>query len=140
MFSFQKAHSETKLLVHSSSTRNQRLQLQHLPLLHPHLLLLFLDLLVLLLPGLVAQLVRGEQVTPTPLSQRQTSNGMTKPMMYHKTHTAWQKTYCMSFAMPSYFPWIHGKTHVISAPPYPWLFPCSNLSLVSQLFAFDRTF
>ena len=65
-FSFQKAHSETKLLVHSSSTRNQRLQLQHLPLLHLHLhlLLLLLDLLVLLLPGLVAQLVRGEQVTP----------------------------------------------------------------------------
>ena len=65
-FSFQKAHSETKLLVHSSSTRNRRLQLQHLPLLHLHLhlLLLLLDLLVLLLPGLVAQLVRGEQVTP----------------------------------------------------------------------------
>ena len=63
-FSFQKAHSETKLLVHSSSTRNQRLQLQHLPLLHLHLLLLLLDLLVLLLPGLVAELVRGEQVTP----------------------------------------------------------------------------
>ena len=75
-----------------------------------------------------------------PLSQRQTSNGMTKPMLYHKTHTAWQKTYCMSFAMPSYFPWIHGKTHVISARPYPWLFPCLNLSLVSQLFAFDSTF
>ena len=75
-----------------------------------------------------------------PLSQRQTSNGMTKPILYHKTHTAWQKSYCMSFAMPSYFPWIHGKTHVISAPPYPWLFPCSNLSLVSQLFAFDSTF
>ena len=66
-FSFQKAHSETKLLVHSSSTRNRRLQLQHLPLLHLLLLLfllLLLDLLVLLLPGLVAQLVRGEQVTP----------------------------------------------------------------------------
>ena len=77
---------------------------------------------------------------PAPLSQRQTSNGMTKPMLYRKTHTAWQKTYCMSFAMPSYFQWIHGKTHVISAPPYPWLFPCSNLSLVSQLFAFDSTF
>ena len=76
----------------------------------------------------------------SPLSQRQTSNGMTKPILYHKTHTAWQKSYCMSFAMPSYFPWIHGKTHVISAPPYPWLFPCSNLSLVSQLFAFDSTF
>ena len=39
-----------------------------------------------------------------PLSQRQTSNGMTKPILYHKTHTAWQKSYCMSFAMPSYFP------------------------------------
>ena len=76
----------------------------------------------------------------SPLSQRQTSNGMTKPILYHKTHTAWHKSYCMSFAMPSYFPWIHGKTHVISAPPYPWLFPCSNLSLVSQLFAFDSTF
>ena len=76
----------------------------------------------------------------SPLSQRQTSNGMTKPILYHKTHTAWQKSYCMSFAMPSYFPWIHCKTHVISAPPYPWLFPCSNLSLVSQLFAFDSTF
>ena len=76
----------------------------------------------------------------SPLSQRQTSNGMTKPILYHKTHTAWQKSYCMSFAMPSYFPWIHGKTHVISARPYPWLFPCSNLSLVSQLFAFDSTF
>ena len=75
-----------------------------------------------------------------PLSQRQTSNGMAKPILYHKTHTAWQKSYCMSFAMPSYFPCIHGKTHVISAPPYPWLFPCSNLSLVSQLFAFDSTF
>ena len=55
----------------------------------------------------------------TPLSQRQTSNGMTKPILYHKTHTAWQKSYCMSFAMPSYFPCIHGKTHVFSAPPYP---------------------
>ena len=80
------------------------------------------------------------RVRVSPLSQRQTSNGMTKPILYHKTHTAWQKSYCMSFAMPSYFPWIHGKTHVISAPPYPWLFPCSNLSLVSQLFAFDSTF
>ena len=76
----------------------------------------------------------------SPLSQRQTSNGMTKPILYHKTHTAWQKSYCMSFAMPSYFPCIHGKTHVISAPPYPWLFPCSNLSLVSQLLAFGRIF
>ena len=84
-----------------------------------------------------APLVIGHRA---PLSQRQTSNGMTKPILYHKTHTAWQKSYCMSFAMPSYFPWIHGKTHVISAPPYPWLFPCSNLSLVSQLFAFDSTF
>ena len=80
-----------------------------------------------------------DYVSP-PLSQRQTSNGMAKPILYHKTHTAWQKSYCMSFAMPSYFPWIHGKTHVISAPSYPWLFPCSNLSLVSQLFAFDSTF
>ena len=69
----------------------------------------------------------------TPLSQRQTSNGMTKPILYHKTHTAWQKSYCMSFAMPSYFPWIHGKTHVISALPYPWLFPCSNQSVTSRL-------
>ena len=74
------------------------------------------------------------------ISQRQTSTGMTKPILYHKTHTAWQKTYCMSFTMPSYFPCIHGKTHVISAPPYPWLFPCSNLSSVSQLFAFVGTF
>ena len=74
-----------------------------------------------------------------PLSQRQTSNGMTKLILYHKTNTAWQKSYCMSFAMPSYFPWIHGKTHVISALLYPWFFPCSNLSLVSQLFAFDST-
>ena len=69
---------------------------------------------------------------PVPLSQRQTSNGMTKPILYHKTHTARQKSYCISFAMPLYFPWIQGKTHVISAPPYQWLFPCSNLSLVSQ--------
>ena len=75
-----------------------------------------------------------------PLSQRQTSNGMTKSILYHKTHTAWQKSYCMSFAIPSYFPWIHGKTHVISASSYPWFFPCWNLSLVSQLFAFDSTF
>ena len=65
----------------------------------------------------------------TPLSQRQTSNGMAKPILYHKTHTAWQKSYCMSFVMPSYLPCIHGKTHVISAPPYPWLFPCSNQRL-----------
>ena len=64
-----------------------------------------------------------------PLSQRQTSNGMAKPILYHKTHTAWQKSYCMSFAMPSYLPCIHGKTHVISAPPYQWLFPCSNQRL-----------
>ena len=85
--------------------------------------------------------LRGKKCTAlSPLSQRQTSYGMTKPILYHKTHTAWQKSYCMSFAMPSYFPWIHGKTHVINAPPYPWLFPCSNLSLVSQLFAFDSTF
>ena len=75
------------------------------------------------------QHIRTRQVREPPLSQRQTSNGMTKPMLYHKTHTAWQKTYCMSFAMPSYFPCIHGKTHVISAPPYPWLFPCSNQRL-----------
>ena len=58
---------------------------------------------------------------------------MAKPILYHKTHTAWQKSYCMSFAMPSYFPCIHGKTHVISALPYPWLFPCSNQSVTSRL-------
>ena len=43
-------------------------------------------------------------------------------------HTAWQKSCCMSFAMASYFPWIHGKTHVSNALPYPWLFPCLNLN------------
>merc|ERR1711978_256439 len=35
--------------------------------------------------------------------------------------------------MPSYFPCIHDKTHVISALPYPWLFPCSNQSVTSRL-------
>ena len=54
-FSFQKAHSESKLLIHSSSTRNRRLQLQHL-----HLLLFLLDSIFLELETL-AQNLRGSQ-------------------------------------------------------------------------------
>ena len=67
----------------------------------------------------------------SPRAKGRIGDCMAKPMLHDKTHTAWQKSCSMSFAMPWHYPWMHGKTHVCYALAYPWLLPCSDQILLS---------